>query len=154
MQSWYTSSGLHGPWPDRRLNWKRRSQRRLVRSWFVDGLGDGWWCDVQQQAQLVNVQCSMHQSWPKNLHIHISSHRLLGHRFCSLFKCSTWTGHASCFWYIHVVLIFAEFEGRQRLFDQMSEIELNWLWRFSCVVGVTTPRAQHNQHMYRLWSRI
>ena len=46
--------------------------------------------------------------------------------------------------------MFANFEGRQRLFDQMSEIELNWLWRFSFVVGVTTPRAQHNQHMYRL----
>ena len=51
---------------------------------------------------------------------------------------------------IHVMFMFAEFEGRQRLFDQMSEIELNWHGRFSCVVGVTTPRAKHNQHMYRL----
>ena len=129
MQSWCTPSGLHGPWPER-LNWKRRSQRRLVRSWFVDGLGDGWWCDVQQ-AQFVNVQCSMHQSWPKNLHIHISSHRLLGHRFCSLVKCSTWTGHASCFWYIHVVLIFAYFCKLRRKTasfwpDVWNSVELAW----------------------------
>ena len=27
---------------------------------------------------------------------------------------------------IHVMFMFAEFEGRQRLFDQMSEIVLNW----------------------------
>ena len=125
---------MHTKWAPWSLTWsevkleekKPEETCSVVICWWV-----GWWLVMWCAAASAVCQCLMFHAAiltqePDFISI---SHRLWGHRFCSPFKCSTWTGHASCvcYIYIYIMFIFAQFEGRQRLFDQTSEIVSNWI---------------------------